>query len=82
MESSWSYASKGSKWGRGRLLAEQLLCNADIRGLSGAQVLALESPDGEIEFNPEPEAIIRTGHTLIAIGSSDQVERLRLIAHG
>ncbi len=66
----------------GSVLAEQLLCNSDIRGLSGAQVLALESTDGEIEFNPHPEAMIRPGHTLIAIGSSDQVERLRSIAHG
>ncbi len=73
---------EGFEVGEGSVLAEQMLCNADIRGLSGAQVLALESPDGEIEFNPEPEAVIHTGHTLIAIGSSDQVERLRLIAHG
>ena len=58
------------------------MCDADIRHLSGAQVLALESPDGEIDFNPHPEAIIRPRHTLIAVGSGDQVERLASLAHG
>ena len=63
-------------------LADKLLRDSDIRGLSGAQLLALESPGGEIVFNPAPDALIRPGHTIIAIGSSDQVERLRRIAQG
>ena len=63
-------------------LSGRLLRDSDIREMSGAQVLALETPGGDIVFNPPPDAMIRPGHTLIAIGSSEQVERLRSIAHG
>ena len=73
---------EGFEVGEDSVLSGQLLQEADIRSLSGAQVLALESPGGEIQFNPAPDVMIRPGHNLIAIGSSDQVERLRLIAHG
>jgi voltage-gated potassium channel len=73
---------EGFEVGERSVLSGQLLQDADIRSLSGAQVLALESPGGDIQFNPAPDAMIRPGHNLIAIGSSDQVERLRLIAHG
>ena len=64
------------------VLSGALIRDSDIREMSGAQVLALESPNGEIVFNPPPDQMIRPGHTLIAIGSSDQVERLRAIARG
>ncbi len=73
---------EGFEVGERSVLSQQLLSEADIRGLSGAQVLALESPGGDIEFNPGPDAVIRPGHTLIAIGSSEQVERLRGVARG
>lgn len=73
---------EGFEVGDRSLLAGTLLRDSDIREMSGAQVLALEAPDGSIAFNPPPTAMIRPGHTLIAIGSSAQVERLREIAHG
>jgi voltage-gated potassium channel len=73
---------EGFEVGERSVLSGQLLRDADIRSLSGAQILALESPDGDIVFNPEPGAMIRPGHTLIAIGSSEQVERLRTVAQG
>lgn len=73
---------EGFEVGERSLLSGQLLRDTDIRGLSGAQVLALESPSGDIVFNPGPEAMIQPGHTLIAIGSSEQVERLRRVARG
>jgi len=73
---------EGFEVGEGSTLSGKLLRDADIRNLSGAQVLALETPDGDIVVNPEPGAMIRPGHTLIAIGSSDQVERLRTVAQG
>lgn len=64
------------------VLSGTLIRDSDIREMSGAQVLAIESPDGDIVFNPAPDQLIRPGHTLIAIGSSEQVERLRSIAGG
>ncbi len=73
---------EGFEVGEGSSLSGQMLRDVDIRALSGAQVLALETPDGDIVFNPEPGATIRPGHTLIAIGSSEQVERLRNVAQG
>jgi len=73
---------EGFEVGEGSVLAGKMLRDAEIRSLSGAQVLALETPGGDIVVNPEPQAMIRPGHTLIAIGSSAQVERLRTVAHG
>jgi voltage-gated potassium channel len=73
---------EGFEVGERSVLAGKMLRDAEIRSLSGAQVLALETPGGDIVVNPESQAMIRPGHTLIAIGSSDQVERLRTIAHG
>ncbi len=73
---------EGFEVGADSVLAGALLQDSDIRALSGAQLLALESPGGDIMFNPAPESMIRPGHTIIAIGSSDQVERLRRLAQG
>lgn len=73
---------EGFEVGERSVLAGTSLRDSDIREMSGAQVLALESPGGDIVFNPGPDALIRPGHTLIAIGSSEQVESLRSIAHG
>lgn len=73
---------EGFEVGERSVLSGRLIRDSDIRELSGAQVLALESPGGDIIFNPGPDALIRPGHTLIAIGSSEQVEALRVIAHG
>jgi voltage-gated potassium channel len=73
---------EGFEVGERSVLSGTLLLDSDIRALSGAQVLALEAPDGSIVLNPDPETMIRPGHTLIAIGSDEQVERLRRIAHG
>jgi voltage-gated potassium channel len=73
---------EGFEIGERSVLSGQLLSEADIRSMSGAQVLALEAPGGDIVLNPEPSTMIRPGHNLIAIGTSEQVERLRLIAQG
>jgi len=73
---------EGFKVGERSVLSRRLLRDADIRGVSGAQVLALESPGGDIEINPRPDTMIEPGHTLIALGSNDQVERLRRVTRG
>jgi len=56
------------------------LRDSAIRETSGALVLAVETTDGELHFNPDPDHRIRSGQMIIAIGSSDQVERLRGMA--
>ena len=56
------------------------LRDSEIRERSGALVLAVETTDGELHFNPAPEHRIRSGQMIIAIGSSDQVDRLREMA--
>lgn len=58
-------------------IAGTMLRDADIRSRSGAQVLAIEMPTGDMQFNPTPETVIRPGHMLIALGSNDQIDRLR-----
>jgi voltage-gated potassium channel len=73
---------EGFEVGERSVLSGTLIRDSAIREMSGAQVLAIESPNGDIVFNPAPDQLIRPGHTLIAIGSSEQVERLRVVAQG
>lgn len=59
----------------GRSLAE-----ADVRQRTGVLVLALKRADGNLTFNPAPEAVIQPGDYLIAIGSTDHLEKLDSLA--
>lgn len=59
------------------------LGDARIRESTGALLLAVRSPGGAFESTPGPDAVLRAGVTLIAIGTGGQLERLqRLLAAG
>ena len=53
------------------------LRESEIRKQSGALVLAVETPDGELHFNPDPDHRLKSGQMIVAIGTSEQVEKLR-----
>ncbi|HVJ96880.1 MAG TPA: NAD-binding protein [Acidimicrobiia bacterium] len=60
-------------------LAGKTLGEAHIRRVSGALVLALRDPDGSFRSNPPPESVLEPGTTLIAIGTSDQLEEMETL---
>lgn len=58
------------------------LRQSNIRDATGAQVLAIERPDGTVELNPDPLTILSEGDTLVAMGRNDQLEALTALATG
>jgi serine/threonine protein kinase len=55
------------------------LAEAQIRQRSGAMVLAVRQVNGETMFNPGADTELRAGQMLIAIGTRDQLEKLRKV---
>ena len=51
-----------------------------IRRQEGVVILALKRSDGVMAFNPPPDAVIRAGDCLIAIGESDKLKNLENLA--
>ncbi len=64
----------------GSPLAGKSLAAADIRQATGVLVLGLKRASGRLEFNPAPETVIESGDCLIAIGSSEHLEKLESLA--
>lgn len=56
------------------------LAGADVRAATGSLVLAIRLSDGTIEHAPKGDMILETGYTLIAIGSDEQIGKLRKLA--
>jgi voltage-gated potassium channel len=53
---------------------------ADIRGRSGATILAIQNPDGTFELQPKAATILRQGSVLVALGTQSQIETLETMA--
>jgi voltage-gated potassium channel len=60
----------------GAPIAGQSIREAHLRDRTGALVLALRESDGSFTTNPSPDTVIRSGHILIAIGTSSELEAL------
>jgi voltage-gated potassium channel len=58
------------------------LREAQIRGRTGALVLALRAEDGEFSTNPSPDARLDGGQVLIAIGTPSELSALAALADG
>ncbi|MDH3540803.1 MAG: potassium channel protein [Acidimicrobiia bacterium] len=63
----------------GTPLAGVSLRESQIRGRSGAMVFAVEEPGGGLIVNPDPDLIFLVGARIVAIGTDDQLERLRVL---
>jgi voltage-gated potassium channel len=63
--------------GGGSPLVGATLRSSDIRGRSGALVLALEDLSGRLVFNPDPGMTFRPSQAFICMGTESQLERLR-----
>ena len=60
----------------GSALAGKSLIAAGIRQQFGVIVVSIKRAGGVMEFNPEPEAVIRSGDQLVVLGKTDSVRAL------
>lgn len=51
-----------------------------IRRELGIIILAIKKPDGHMAFNPEPEVTLEASDVLVAVGHTEQLERLVALA--
>jgi voltage-gated potassium channel len=58
-------------------LVGRTLRDAQVRDATGALVLAIRSAAGEFATNPGPDTVVRADDVLIAVGTADQIDRLR-----
>jgi voltage-gated potassium channel len=56
--------------------AGRTLADADIRHKSGVVILAIRKNDGEMVFNPSPDAMMSAGDHLIAMGDARNLQKL------
>lgn len=56
--------------------AGKSLGEADIRGASGAMVLAIRMADGTFDLQPKASSVVDKGSTLVVIGTQEQIEAL------
>jgi voltage-gated potassium channel len=57
-------------------LAGQTIVDAGIRQKFGVIIVGIRRAGGAMEFNPEPEAIMRGGDELVVLGRTDSVKAL------
>ncbi len=60
-------------------LQGRALRDSRIREETGAMVVAIEEPSGQLTFNPPPEMRIEPGFTLLGMGSQEQLDALRAL---
>jgi len=58
-------------------LAGVSLRESQIRGRAGAMVFAVEEPGGGLIVNPDPDLVFVVGARVVAIGTDDQLTRMR-----
>lgn len=61
-------------------LAGRTLAEAQVPARTGMLVLALKPREGSYQFNPRASARLGSGDTLIVMGSSEQLQKLKALA--
>ena len=56
-------------------LAGSTLKESRLRRRFGVMVVAFQSPDGDLSFNPSPDEVITAGDSLILLGRREQLEQ-------
>ncbi|NNK90861.1 MAG: potassium channel protein [Acidimicrobiia bacterium] len=64
---------------QGSEIVGKSLRELDLRRRAGALVLAVGAAGGQMALNPDPALIFQPGQIIIAIGTTDQLDRLRVI---
>jgi voltage-gated potassium channel len=57
-------------------VAGRSILQANLRQQYGVIVVGMQRGDGRLEFNPEPDAVIRAGDKLVVLGSAESLRRL------
>jgi len=57
-------------------LADQTVLASNLRQRFGIIVVGIQRAGGRMEFNPEPETVIRRGDKLVVLGRPDSLKRL------
>jgi len=57
-------------------LANRSILDANLRQRFGVIIVAIQREDRRMDFNPEPDASIRAGDTLVVLGRSESLKRL------
>lgn len=58
-------------------LAGKCLRNANLPSEVGVLVIALQSQDGQIQFNPNPDTILKAGDVMVVTGRAGSTEKLQ-----
>jgi voltage-gated potassium channel len=61
------------------LLVGRSLEESDVRGVSGATVLAILKSDGSFDLQPKATSIIAKGSTLVVLGTQEQIKKLDMM---
>ena len=62
----------------GSPLAEQSILDANLRQRFGVVVVAIQRADGQMEFSPAPEVVMRAGDQLVVLGRASSLRELEL----
>ena len=65
-----------SRSARTRRLSARTLREANFRQAFGVIVVAIKRADGHMQFNPEPDDMLRAGDQLVVLGNPDQLRAL------
>ncbi len=63
-------------------LAGTSLRAAEVRARTGALVLGIEDVDSGLSLNPDPDAVVRPGSVILALGNEEQLRILHELASG
>ena len=66
--------------GVGSALADRSLIEANLRQRFGVIVVGIQHEDNRMQFNPPPEAAIRSGDKLVVLGPPDSFKKLEIEA--
>jgi voltage-gated potassium channel len=67
----------------GSALANRTIVDANVRHRFGVIVVGIQRQNGKMEFNPEPDAVMRASDKLVVLGRPDSLKQLETeAAHG
>lgn len=64
------------------VLVNRSILNANLRQKYGVIVVGIQREDRSMEFNPEPDTVIRSGDKLVVLGRPDPMKKLESEAAG
>jgi voltage-gated potassium channel len=68
--------------GEGSMLAGKSIVDAGIRQNYGVIIVSIKRAAGTMEFNPEPDSVIRAGDELVVLGRTESVKALEESVNG